>query len=124
MPSTYRLAPRIRLGGVSFGTQVAAIGNWNQTGMNRCTASVLLLFSSSLWSVPGVSATPFSEQTGQKQSNKQPKQSKTNETTLTGCVDEQNGQYLLINDRTRDPIADLVADGFPTEGFARHLGQR
>ena len=91
--------------------------------MNRCTASTLLLFIWSLGSVPGVSATPFSEQTGQGQQNKQPsKQSKTKETTLTGCVDEQNGQYLLINDRTRDPIADLVADGFPVEGFARHLG--
>jgi len=66
----------------------------------------------------------LSEQTGQKQNQQSSKkqQSKTKETALTGCVDEQNGQYLLISERTRDPIADLVADGFPTEGFARHLG--
>jgi hypothetical protein len=91
--------------------------------MNR-TASILLLIISFPWSVPGVSAAPLSEQTGQKQQKQQPskKEQKKTETTLTGCVDEQNGQYLLINDRTRDPIADLVADGFPTEGFAKHLG--
>ena len=93
--------------------------------MNRYTTSTLLLFTSFLWGASGLNARPFSEQTSQKQQSKQPskkQQSKTNETTLTGCVDEQNGQYLLINDRTLDPIADLVADGFPTEGFARHLG--
>ena len=109
--------------GVSFGTSVALTGNCNRTGMNR-TASILLLISSFPWSVPGVSATSLSEQTGQKQQKKQPskKEQTKAETTLTGCIDEQNGQYLLISDRTREPIADLVADGFPTEGFARHLG--
>jgi len=90
--------------------------------MNRCTASALLLFISSFWSVSGVSATPSSEQAGQRQPKGQPSKQSKKETTLTGCVDEQNGQYLLISDRTREPIADLVADGFPTEGFARHLG--
>jgi hypothetical protein len=121
-PVTYRPTGTPFPGVVSFGTSVAAIGNWNRTGMNRCTASALLLFISSLGSVPGVSATPSSEQASPKQPSRQPSKQSKNETTLTGCVDEQNGQYLLINDRTRDPIADLVADGFPTEGFARHLG--
>jgi hypothetical protein len=43
---------------------------------------------------------------------------------LTGCIDEQDGQYVLIHDRTRDPIANLEADGFPTEGFAKHVGHK
>ncbi len=43
---------------------------------------------------------------------------------MTGCVDEQEGHYVLIDDRTRAPIADLEADGFPMEGFAKHVGQK
>ena len=43
---------------------------------------------------------------------------------MTGCVDEQDGKYVLLEDRNRTPIADLEADGFPTEGFAKHLGQK
>jgi hypothetical protein len=30
----------------------------------------------------------------------------------------------MVNDRTRDPIADLQADGFETEGFAKHVGHK
>jgi hypothetical protein len=44
--------------------------------------------------------------------------------TLTGCVDEQDGQYVLVDDRNLKPIANLEAEGFPTEGFARHMGHR
>lgn len=123
-PVTYRLRFQISVRCVSFGTPVAPTGNWNRTGMIR-TTSILLLVILYFWSVPGISARPFSEQTGEKQQNKQPskkQESKSNQTTLTGCVDEQDGRYVLINDRTMAPIADLVADGFPTEGFAKHLG--
>jgi hypothetical protein len=44
--------------------------------------------------------------------------------SLNGCVDQQDGQYVLINEDSRSPIANLEADGFPTEGFAKHVGQR
>ena len=44
--------------------------------------------------------------------------------SLTGCVDQQDGHYLLVDDRNLDPVADLQADGFPTEGFAKHMGQK
>jgi len=57
-----------------------------------------------------------------KQEKKAP--AKKEQASLTGCVDEQNGQYILIHDRTREPIANLEADGFPTEGFAKHLGHK
>jgi len=45
-------------------------------------------------------------------------------TSLTGCVDEQEGQWVLVNDQTMAVIAHLAADGFPTEGFAKHVGHK
>ena len=44
--------------------------------------------------------------------------------TLTGCVDERDGHYILVDDRGLNPMADLEADGFPTEGFAKHMGHK
>ena len=44
--------------------------------------------------------------------------------SLTGCVDEQEGQWVLVNDQTMAIIANLAADGFPTEGFAKHVGHK
>jgi len=43
---------------------------------------------------------------------------------MTGCIDEKDGHYVLVEDRTMTPIANLEADGFPTEGFAKHLGHK
>jgi hypothetical protein len=43
---------------------------------------------------------------------------------MSGCIDEDNGHYVLINDRTRVTIANLEAEGFPVEGFAKHLGHK
>jgi hypothetical protein len=45
-------------------------------------------------------------------------------TSLTGCVDEQEGQWVLVNNQTMAVIAHLAADGFPTEGFAKHVGHK
>ena len=53
-----------------------------------------------------------------------PSKSKNSVASLTGCVDEQDGQYILVNDHTLSPIANLEADGFPTEGFAKHMGHK
>jgi hypothetical protein len=44
--------------------------------------------------------------------------------SLMGCVDEQAGKWVLVNDQTMAVIAILAADGFPTEGFAKHMGQK
>jgi len=44
--------------------------------------------------------------------------------TLTGCVDEQNGKWVLVNDQTMAIIAKLAADGFPTEAFAKYMGHK
>jgi hypothetical protein len=43
---------------------------------------------------------------------------------LSGCVDQQEGHYVLVDDRNLNPVADLEADGFPTEGFAKHVGHK
>jgi hypothetical protein len=44
--------------------------------------------------------------------------------SLSGCVDQQDGRYVLVDDRSLNPVADLEADGFPTEGFAKHMGHK
>jgi hypothetical protein len=44
--------------------------------------------------------------------------------SLTGCVDEQEGKWVLVNDQTMAIIANLAADGFPTEAFAKHVGHK
>jgi hypothetical protein len=53
-----------------------------------------------------------------------PKQPPAKATAMTGCIDEHDGRYVLIHDQTRDLIANLEAEGFPTEGFAKHLGHK
>jgi hypothetical protein len=46
------------------------------------------------------------------------------QSTLSGCVDEKEGHYIMVDDRNLRPVADLEADGFPTEGFAKHVGHK
>jgi hypothetical protein len=60
------------------------------------------------------------------QDQKQPpsKDSKSASNSMTGCVDEQNGNYVLTNDTDLALIATLQADGFPTEAFAKHMGHK
>jgi hypothetical protein len=62
----------------------------------------------------------------EKQQSSQRKKTppKTQTASLTGCVDQQDGLYVLLNEQTRSTIANLEADGFPTEGFARHVGHK
>jgi len=53
-----------------------------------------------------------------------PAEGKNRQTSLAGCVDQQEGQYVLIHDQTRSVLAHLEAEGFPTEGFAKHVGHK
>jgi hypothetical protein len=64
------------------------------------------------------------QQSAPKQENAPKKDAKTSGTSLTGCVDERDGRYILTDDRELAPIANLEADGFPQEGFAKHLGHK
>jgi len=59
------------------------------------------------------------------QQEQQPKkESKSASGSMTGCVDEQDGRYVLTNDSDLALIAILEADGFPTEAFAKHMGHK
>jgi hypothetical protein len=44
--------------------------------------------------------------------------------SLTGCVDQQGGHYVLLDDHSMKQIAELQAVGFPDEGFAKHMGHK
>jgi hypothetical protein len=45
--------------------------------------------------------------------------------SLTGCVDERDGQYVLTNDTDLQPTANLkAAAGSPADNFARHVGHK
>jgi len=96
--------------------------------MYRRLVPLTLLALVFAWSRPGVAASDSgSEQADRKQQQEQKqKQSKVKDggASLTGCIDEQNGHYVMVNDRTLDPIADLQAEGFETEGFAKHMGHK
>lgn len=91
--------------------------------MTRTWASItlpIILFSalSSTRSICLAEATAVPQKQQPKSGEKQ------GGSSLTGCIDEQNGHYVLVDDRTLTPIANLEADGFPTEGFAKHLGHK
>ena len=45
--------------------------------------------------------------------------------SLTGCVDERDGQYVLTNDSNLQPTARLQpAAGSPEDNFARNMGHK
>jgi hypothetical protein len=72
-----------------------------------------------------LSANPYPLQSVNEQTKKQPKApQKKAADSMSGCVDEQDGNYVLVDDRTLMPIANLEANGFPKEGFAKHMGQK
>ncbi|HTS62189.1 MAG TPA: hypothetical protein VMH28_09195 [Candidatus Acidoferrales bacterium] len=61
-------------------------------------------------------------QTGKGSTKKTPQKSEG--ASLSGCVDQQEGQYVLVDDHDLKVIANLEAEGFPTEGFAKHMGEK
>jgi hypothetical protein len=89
--------------------------------MHRRMTPLFLSIGLILLSLP-VAAIPQEPPT--KQARQPKKADPKGPASLSGCVDEQNGQYVLIHDQTRDLIANLEAEGFPTEDFARHLGHK
>ena len=60
----------------------------------------------------------------QNQSKKAEQQKKPEGASLTGCVDQQDGQFVLVDDHDLKVVANLDAEGFPTEGFAKHVGSK
>lgn len=60
----------------------------------------------------------------QKQDKAKTEQKAKTGSSLTGCIDEKEGRYVLVDERTLNPVANLEADGFETEGFAKHVGHK
>jgi hypothetical protein len=75
-----------------------------------------LLASSAGLAATQAPASQKKEQTGKKQA--------APGASLSGCIDQQEGHYVLVDDRNLSPVADLEADGFETEGFAKHMGHK
>jgi len=75
-------------------------------------------------SVSRIAASPTGWQ--EQKQNQEPSNKKDSKpaSSLTGCVDEQDGHYILVEDQNLTPVANLEADGFPQEGFAKHLGHK
>jgi len=85
--------------------------------------SVVLALFTVLAVIVSASASPGQKkEQGVKQPAKQEQKEKA--ASMTGCVDEQEGRYVLVDDHSLARIADLEADGFPNEGFAKHVGHR
>jgi len=50
---------------------------------------------------------------------------RTAKNSLTGCVDERNGEFVLTNDTDLRPTARLhPLAGSPQDNFARHVGEK
>ena len=88
--------------------------------------AVLVVFSG--WSLSYAWSNPAVDRPQQQQkpsTDPKPKSDPKEQTaSLTGCVDEQEGKWVLVNDQTMAIIATLAADGFPTEAFAKHVGHK
>jgi hypothetical protein len=84
--------------------------------------AISLTFVAVMW-LGSLSAVCSSADSGQDQKKTPEAKAKTNSVaTMTGCIDEQEGRYVLLNPESRALVANLEAEGFPTEGFAKHLG--
>jgi len=94
--------------------------------MIRRAATTVFVVAASLnlaFALANVAANPAQD----PQPKTEPKQKadpKGQAASLTGCVDEQDGKWVLVNNQTMAIIATLAADGFPTEAFAKYLGHK
>jgi hypothetical protein len=105
-----RLAPQL----LGFGERQAAMSQ----AAARFVAGVTILAS-------GISPQVLTASQAQKtQSKKSEQKQKPESASLTGCVDQQDGQFVLVDDHDLKVIANLDAAGFPVEGFAKHVGQK
>jgi hypothetical protein len=86
---------------------------------------VLAVFSAMSAAPSALSASIADSAEQQPERNRQAAPKAKAETgSMTGCVDQQDGKYVLVDDRSLSPVADLEAEGFPTEGFAKHVGNK
>jgi len=91
--------------------------------MNRQMVSIVFLTVLAVAILTTGHSAPWVGQVPTKQEPPK-KEQKAKTDSLTGCIDEQEGRYVLVDDRTLTAVAALEADGFPTEGFAKHVGHK
>jgi hypothetical protein len=85
---------------------------------------LVILAGSGLFSAQSNFAMTRSQDQQPKTEPKENAEPKGQTASLTGCVDEQEGKWVLVNDQTLAIIANLAADGFPAEGFAKYMGHK
>ena len=85
---------------------------------------LLILAGLALSAITGEPTVAVAQQSKQPAKQKNQSNGKAEQKALTGCVDQQDGQYVLIKELGRSVIANLEAEGFPTEGFAKHVGHK
>lgn len=108
---------------VQFGTSTAIPLYGTKGCMIRQSARIVFLPLLAVATLSTGQSTSWASQAGKKP-DAPAKAQKTKSESLTGCVDEQEGRYVLVDARTMSPVAALEADGFPTEGFAKHVGHK
>jgi hypothetical protein len=72
----------------------------------------------------GIPHSVAGSQTDKGSARKTDQKTKSENASLSGCVDQQEGQYVLVDDHDLKVIANLEAEGFPIEGFAKHVGHK
>jgi len=93
--------------------------------MGRVAAiPVLVVFASFTLSYAHSNLAPYAQDPQPKPESKEKADPKDQTASLTGCVDEQEGKWVLVNDQTMAVIANLAADGFPPEAFAKFMGHK
>jgi hypothetical protein len=90
------------------------------------SSALLLVFVAGL-----ATSAPFEDKAGtpegsqKKSAAPKSKGNRQAQQSLTGCVDEQDGNYVLLDDRMLNKLADLEAVPASNEAFfAKHLGHK
>jgi len=91
--------------------------------MRQVTAKFVVVVTTILGS-GGIQQVSMASQAQNTQAHKADQKKKPEGASLTGCVDQQDGQFVLVDDHDLKVVASLDAEGFPVEGFAKHVGEK
>jgi len=86
--------------------------------------SILVLGAALVIAALGAQQNGASPNTKKQNSGKTKAEKKPADSSLTGCMDEQDGKYVLLEEKTVRKLADLKAEGFSQEDFAKYVGQK
>jgi hypothetical protein len=53
-----------------------------------------------------------------------PSSPKTNQETMTGCLDQRGERYVLTSETDMTAVTQLKGKGFSDDNFARYIGQK